>query len=58
MEALEILLNNCKLGLSLTWSEDYVISSANRNSKFGVTHTKLYVSVFTLSTQDNVELLR
>ena len=40
----------------LTWSENCVISSATRATKFAITDTKLYVPVVTLSTEDNIEL--
>ena len=34
------------------------MSSANRETKFKITDTKLYVPVVTLTTQDNVKLLQ
>ena len=40
------------------WSESCVMSSANRETKFKITDTKLYVPVVTLTTQDNVKLLQ
>ena len=46
--------------LILTWSENYVIVStdvANQNAIFTITETKLYVSVVTLSTEDNAKSL-
>ena len=33
-------------------------TAANQNPKFKITDTKLYVPVITLSTQDNVKLLK
>ena len=36
---------NCKINLILTWSADFVISSAATEIKFAITDTKLYVSV-------------
>ena len=33
-------------------------AKANQEPEFKITDTKLYVSVVTLSTQDNVELLK
>ena len=51
-------LINCEINLILTQSEYYVISSATGASKFKATDTKLYVSVVTLSTQDNEKLLQ
>ena len=56
-KTLEILLVNCEINLILTWSTDYVISSATEETKFAMTDTKRYVPVVTLSTQDNAKLL-
>ena len=56
-KTLEILLINCEINLILTWSTDYVISSATEETKFAMTDTKRYVPVVTLSTQDNAKLL-
>ena len=50
-------LTNCEINLTLTWSENCVISSANGQTKFSITDTKRYVPVVTLSTQDNAKLL-
>ena len=58
---LEMPLINCEINLILTWSANCVIVStnvANQNARFGITDTKLYVPVATLSTQDNSELLQ
>ena len=55
---LEMPLINCEVNLLLTWSKDCVISSANGETKFSITETKLYVPVVTLSTQDNAKLLQ
>ena len=46
-------LNNCEINLILTWSENCVIFSATRATKFEITDAKLYVPVVTLSTQEN-----
>ena len=57
---LEMPLTNCKINLNLTSSENRVISSATRKTKFAkiqTTDTKLYVPVVTLSSQDNAKLL-
>ena len=54
---LEMPLINCEINLILTSSEDCVISSAAGETKFKVADTKLYVSVVSLSTQDNAKLL-
>ena len=55
-------LINSEINLILTWSEDCVISSATRETKFKITDTKLYViklfPVVTLSIQDKAKLLQ
>ena len=51
-------LINCEINLILTWSENFVVSSATGASKFAITDTKLYVPVVTLSTQDSIKLLK
>ena len=51
-------LINYETNLILTWSEDYVISSATGEIKFKTTDAKLYVHVLNLSTQDNAKLLQ
>ena len=58
--SLEISFINCEINLILNWSENCVIVSTNATTQgaaFTITETKLYVSVFTLSTQDNAKLL-
>ena len=57
---LEMSLINCEFNLILTWSANCVISSAAENQAiiFAISDTKLYVSVVTLSTQDNGKLLQ
>ena len=55
---LEMPLINWETNLILTWSEDCVISSATGETKFKIIDTKLYVSVVTLSAQDNAKLLQ
>ena len=50
-------LIDSEVNLILTWSKGFAISSATAKTKFAVTETKLYVSVVTLSTQDNAKLL-
>ena len=52
-------LINCEVNLILTWSANCVIVStnvANQGVTFTITETRLYVSVVTLSTQDNAKL--
>ena len=61
---LNMLLINCEVSLTLTWSENCVITSVERrvitntrrdtspaNATFKITDTKLYVPVVTLSTK-------
>ena len=55
---LEMLLINCEVDLLLTWSKVCVITNSTGEGKFGITETKLYVPVVTLSTQDNAKLLQ
>ena len=53
-------LINCEVKVILTWSANCVIiytDVANQNSTFTITETNLYVTVVTLSTQDNAKLL-
>ena len=50
----------CKVEMILTWSADCVIiytDVANQVPIFTITETDLYVSVVTLSAQDNTKLL-
>ena len=53
-------LISCEVNLILTWSANCIILStnvANQGAKFTIAETKLYVLVFTLSTQDDAKLL-
>ena len=52
---LEMPLINCEINLTITWSKDFVISSATGETKFKITDTKLYLLVVTLSTQGNAK---
>ena len=54
----EMPLINCEANLILTWSKECVITTSTGEGKFAITHTKLYVAVVTLSTQDNAKLLQ
>ena len=57
---LEIPLINCEIELILDWSANCVIiytDTANQVPTFTITETNLYVSVVTLSTQDNALLI-
>ena len=53
-------LINCKINIFLIWSDRCSIIDnpiANQEPTFVITDTKRYVSVVTLSTQDNEKLL-
>ena len=50
-------LNNCKINLILTWSENCVIYTTTGETKFEITDKKLCVPDVTSSTQNNVKLL-
>ena len=52
------LLINCEINFILTWYENYVITSATGKTKFALTDTNRYVPVVTLSTEDNIKLLK
>ena len=58
---LEMLLINCEINLTLTWSNRCFIIINNlipgHEPKFTMVDTKRYVSVVSLSTQDNARLL-
>ena len=51
-------LINCEINLILTWSDKCVLSNDTKATIFAIIDTKLYVSVVTLSTQDNPKLLK
>ena len=55
---LEMSLINYEINLILTQSEKCVISSAIATTKFAITDTKLYLAAVTLSTGDNIKLLK
>ena len=55
---LEMRLIDCEVNLIITWSKDCVITNSTGAGKFEIEDTRLYVSVVTLSTQDNVKLLQ
>ena len=59
--ALEIPLINCEVSLQLISSKKCFLvagTAANQEPKFKVTDAKLFVPVVTLSTQDNMKLLK
>ena len=56
-----MLLFNCETNLILTWSANCDIAgctTSNQATSFSITNTKTYVSVATLSTDDNPKLLQ
>ena len=68
--SLDMPLINCEVSLTLTWSENCVITSLERraitntridtsptSTTFKITDTKLYVPVVTLSTKDDNNFL-
>ena len=55
--SLEIPLVNCKIHLELNWTKDYVMSTI-ADTIFKITNTKLYVPIVTLSSKDNVKLVK
>ena len=59
--AVKMPLINCKISLQLKWSRNCVIEAGTANNQyptFQISDTKLYVSVATLSTQENIKLLK
>ena len=53
---LQMPLINCEVTLDLNWSENWPTNAAQATT-FSITDTELYVSVVTLSTQDNAKML-
>ena len=54
-------LNNCEISLQLKWSKNCILvadAAADQNPRFHINDTKLYAPVVTLSTQDNIQLLK
>ena len=50
-------LINCKIHLELNWTKDCVMSTI-ADTTFKITNTKLYVPIVTLSSKDNVKLVK
>ena len=48
---------NCKIHLELNWSKDCVMSTI-ADATFEITNTKLHVPIVTLSSKDNVKLVK
>ena len=58
---LEMPLFNCEICLQLKWSIHWIlvtVTAANQNQEIKITDTELYIPVVTLSTQDNIKLLK
>ena len=58
---LEMPLIDCETSLQLKWSKNYILvvgTVANQSPTFQINHTKFYVPVVTLSTQENIKLLK
>ena len=55
--SLKMPLINCLIHLELNWTKDSVIS-AIADTTFKITNTKLYVPIITLSSKDNVKLVK
>ena len=51
-------LINSVINLIFTWYEKCVLSNDTKATTFAISDTKLYVTVVTLSTQDNAKLLQ
>ena len=56
--SLEMPLINCKFRLELNWTKNCEMSDNSGEKTFKITNTKLYVSIFTLSTEYNVKLTK
>ena len=56
-KCLEMSLINCKIHLELNRTKDFVMSAIHATI-FIITNTKLYVPIVTLSSQDNVKLVK
>ena len=52
------LLINCKIHFELSWTKNYVMSNIAGNTTFKITNTKLYGPIVSLSTKDNVKLVK
>ena len=57
----EMSVSSCEISLQLKWSKKRIIVAGtenNQNPSFQINDTKLYVPVVTLSTQENIKLLK
>ena len=55
--SLKMPLINSKIPLELNWTKDIVMSTI-ADTLFKITNTKLYVPIATLSSKDNVKLVK
>ena len=55
---LEMPLINTKFHLELSWTKNSVLSNVAIATTFQIKSTKLYVSVVTLSTKENLQLTK
>ena len=58
---LGMLLINCESSLQLKWSKKCIIAAGTaniQNPTFQINDTKIYVPLVTLSTQENIKLLK
>ena len=53
-----MFLINCEINLILTWSTIFIISAATGAIPFRIIDAKHSIALVTLSTQDNVDLLK
>ena len=50
-------LIKCKIKLNLTWKKECILSNQRGDTLFIINDTKLYVSVFTLTKEDNKDFI-
>ena len=55
--SLEMPLINCKIHLELNWTKDCIMSTI-ADTTFKIRNTKLYAPIVTLSSKDNVKLIK
>ena len=58
---LEMPLINCDISLQLKWSKNCILvagTAANQNPRFQINDTNLYAPFVTLSTQENIKLIK
>ena len=57
MEIFRNAIVNCKIHFELNWSKDCVMSTI-ADTTFKITNIKLYISIVTLSSKDNLKLVK